>query len=40
MGSFPFPRNGILSIDYEFILLFKNLAHPHGLIKQAKNNQG
>ena len=25
MGSFPFPRNGILSIDYEFILLFKKL---------------
>lgn len=25
MGSFPTPRNGILSIDYEFILLFKKL---------------
>ena len=25
MGSFPFPRNGVLSIDYEFILLFKKL---------------
>ena len=25
MGSYPFPRNGILSIDYEFILLFKKL---------------
>lgn len=23
MGSYPLPRNGILSIDYEFILLFK-----------------
>jgi len=23
MGSFPFPRNGILKIDYEFILIFK-----------------
>ncbi len=23
MGSFPFPRNGIIEIDYEFILLFK-----------------
>ena len=22
MGSFPYPRNGILKIDYEFILLF------------------
>jgi len=23
MGSFPYPRNGILKLDYEFILLFK-----------------
>ena len=23
MGSFPFPRNGILKLDYEFILIFK-----------------
>ena len=23
MGSFPFPRNGIVKIDYEFILIFK-----------------
>lgn len=23
MGSFPYPRNGVLKIDYEFILLFK-----------------
>lgn len=23
MGSFPYPRNGILKIDYEFILVFK-----------------
>ena len=28
MGSFPYPRNGILSIDYEFILLFKKLGKP------------
>jgi len=25
MGSYPNPRNGVLSIDYEFILLFKKL---------------
>jgi len=25
MGSFPYPRNGIIKIDYEFILLFKKL---------------
>ncbi len=28
MGSYPMPRNGILSIDYEFILLFKKLGTP------------
>jgi len=28
MGSYPYPRNGILSIDYEFILLFKKLGKP------------
>lgn len=25
MGSYPYPRNGIIKIDYEFILLFKKL---------------
>lgn len=25
MGSFPYPRNGIVKIDYEFILIFKKL---------------
>lgn len=25
MGSFPYPRNGMIAIDYEFILLFKKL---------------
>jgi site-specific DNA-methyltransferase (adenine-specific) len=25
MGSFPYPRNGIVKLDYEFILLFKKL---------------
>lgn len=28
MGSFPYPRNGIISIDYEFILLFKKIGTP------------
>ncbi len=27
MGSFPYPRNGILKIDYEYILLFKKLGN-------------
>lgn len=25
MGSYPYPRNGLIAIDYEFILLFKKL---------------
>lgn len=28
MGSFPYPRNGIVKIDYEYILLFKKLGQP------------
>lgn len=28
MGSFPYPRNGIVKLDYEFILLFKKLGTP------------
>ncbi len=28
MGSFPYPRNGILKLDYEFILIFKKQGHP------------
>ena len=35
MGSYPYPRNGILSIDYEFILLFKKLGKP----KQPKRER-
>ncbi len=38
MGSYPFPRNGILSIDYEFILLFKKLGTPQRPEKEAKEN--
>ena len=40
MGSFPYPRNGILKLDYEFILIFKKpgLAPPvaQDLKKQSK----
>ncbi|MDY6863079.1 MAG: DNA methyltransferase [Thermodesulfobacteriota bacterium] len=36
MGSFPFPRNGILSIDYEFILLLKKLGDPKRPKKKIK----
>ena len=39
MGSFPFPRNGIIKIDYEFILVFKKpgkpLAAPSPVAKEA-----
>ena len=28
MGSFPYPRNGILKLDYEFVLLFKKQGNP------------
>jgi len=36
MGSFPYPRNGILSIDYEFILIFKKLGTPKKVDKKTK----
>ncbi|MAP80938.1 MAG: DNA methylase N-4 [Aequorivita sp.] len=36
MGSYPNPRNGILSIDYEFILLFKKLGKPKKVSKEIK----
>jgi len=36
MGSYPTPRNGILSIDYEFILLFKKLGPPIKPTKELK----
>jgi len=28
MGSYPYPRNGIVKLDYEFILLFRKLGNP------------
>lgn len=28
MGSFPYPRNGIIKLDYEFILIFKKPGDP------------
>jgi len=37
MGSFPYPRNGILKIDYEFILLFKKHGNPPKPTKEQKN---
>ncbi|MBI5235839.1 MAG: thermonuclease family protein [Deltaproteobacteria bacterium] len=36
MGSFPYPRNGILKLDYEFILLFKKQGAPPIPTKEQK----
>ena len=36
MGSFPFPRNGILKIDYEFILIFKKYGTAPKVSKEIK----
>ena len=38
MGSFPYPRNGILKIDYEFILIFKKLGNPPKPTLEQKQN--
>jgi DNA modification methylase len=43
MGSFPFPRNGIIKLDYEFILIFKKYGnHPKvnkGVKEQSRLTQ-
>ncbi len=31
MGSYPYPRGGIVKMDYEFILLFKKLGKPQSV---------
>ncbi|MFZ2148681.1 MAG: DNA methyltransferase [Sedimentisphaerales bacterium] len=36
MGSFPYPRNGIIKLDYEFILIFKKLGKPPKVSKEIK----
>ncbi len=36
MGSFPYPRNGILKLDYEFILLFKKQGVSPSPTKEQK----
>ncbi|GAB6184273.1 DNA methyltransferase [Thermodesulfovibrio hydrogeniphilus] len=36
MGSFPYPRNGILKLDYEFILIFKKYGKPPKVSKEIK----
>ncbi len=36
MGSYPYPRNGILKLDYEFILIFKKLDNAPKPTKENK----
>jgi len=36
MGSFPYPRNGVIKLDYEFILIFKKLGASPNVSKEAK----
>jgi site-specific DNA-methyltransferase (adenine-specific) len=39
MGSYPYPRNGILKLDYEFILIFKKLGEaPKPTIEQKEQS--
>lgn len=36
MGSYPHPRNGIVKLDYEFILLFRKLGRPPVVSRERK----
>ncbi|MBP8591379.1 thermonuclease family protein [Candidatus Shapirobacteria bacterium] len=36
MGSFPYPRNGIIKLDYEFILIFKKLGNSPLVSREIK----
>jgi site-specific DNA-methyltransferase (adenine-specific) len=36
MGSFPYPRNGIIKLDYEFILIFKKLGDSPKVSREIK----
>ena len=38
MGSFPYPRNGIIKIDYEFILIFKKPGDSPKVSKEIKEH--
>ena len=38
MGSFPYPRNGILKLDYEFILIFKKQGDAPKPTKEQKES--
>lgn len=36
MGSFPYPRNGIIKLDYEFILVFRKYGIPPKVSRKIK----
>ncbi len=36
MGSYPYPRNGIIKLDYEFILIFKKIGTSPKVDKETK----
>ncbi|MDY6934372.1 MAG: DNA methyltransferase [Spirochaetota bacterium] len=36
MGSYPYPRNGVLKLDYEFILIFKKYGNPPSISEVIK----
>ncbi len=36
MGSFPYPRSGVVKLDYEFILIFKKYGNPPKASKEIK----
>src|SRR3989344_488638 len=36
MGSFPYPRNGIIKLDYEFVLIFKKLGEAPIVSREVK----
>ena len=37
MGSFPYPRNGVLKLDYEFILIFRKPGDPPKVDKATRD---
>jgi site-specific DNA-methyltransferase (adenine-specific) len=38
MGSFPYPRNGIVKLDFEYVLLFKKQGNAPKPTKEQKDN--
>lgn len=38
MGSYPYPRNGIVEIDYEFIMIFKKIGEPPKIDAKIKED--